>query len=73
MQSILWEANISLETFYNKRNNPGEHKKYCVKHGIKYLIVVKEEQYNKGFVTVIEVNTNLENVIMIDNLPSHLQ
>lgn len=73
IQSILWEANISLETFYNKRNNPGEHKKYCVKHGIKYLIVVKEEQYNKGFVTVIEVNTNLENVIMIDNLPSHLQ
>ncbi|WUR02085.1 histidine-tRNA ligase (HARS1) [Vairimorpha necatrix] len=73
IQNILWDANIKVETFYTKRANVAEHKKYCQKKNIKFLIVLGENELEQDSVILINIETEEKEVVQVETLQSLLK
>ncbi|KAK6090946.1 hypothetical protein P3W45_000191 [Vairimorpha bombi] len=73
LQSRLWDEGIRVETFYTKRCNVTDHKRYCVKKGIKYLVVVGEQEYQEGNVNIVNVITDTKEKVEIDRLGRYIK
>ncbi|KAF9764472.1 putative histidine--tRNA ligase, cytoplasmic [Nosema granulosis] len=66
--NTLWGNKIKAETFYTKRYNLKEHKETCVKKGIKWLVVVGQQEVEKKAVKLIEVEKDQHEEILLEDL-----
>lgn len=67
---MFWANNIKSETFYTKRSNVNEHKKYCKKKRIRYLIVIGEQEWKNKCVNFINIENDTKIIENIENLCS---
>ncbi|EPR77677.1 Histidyl-tRNA synthetase [Spraguea lophii 42_110] len=69
----LWNNNINAETYYNKRINIMEHKKYCKKNDIPIMIVIGEEEIKNNEIDVLLVEEDINEKVKREDMIKYIK
>lgn len=71
--NLLWEHNIPAETYYNESMHFKKQATFCQKNGIRFLIILGEDEINKNVVQICDNTAGTRNTVAHDDVVSFIK